>query len=131
MLNQKAQNIIILSCLIVLLISQYAIISQYTIISPVLTAPSVPTAPPWVKQNILIETKSSMGTGMNVWTDNPIEDRNTINGIEGVINTILVHNDHMIYVQIDPRYDEALVAKAIEDRLIEKSLYGSSPLLTH
>ncbi len=118
MLNQKNQNIIILVCLIVVLISQ---IAPYTIVAPVPTIMPVPTATPWVKQDILIETKS--GKGLDVWTDNSVTDRRKIDEIEGVISTLLLRNDHMIYVEIDPRYDKALVAKAIADRLTNSKTY--------
>lgn len=128
--NQKAQNIVILTCLIVVLFSQ---ISQFGSVPRVGNTISVPTATPWVKQDILIEIKS--GKGIDVWTDNIVTDRRKIDEIEGVINTILMRNNHMIYVQFDPRYDKDLIAKAIakaiEDRLIKKSFYSLSPLLTH
>lgn len=113
MFNRKTQNTIMLLGLIVVLISQ---IVQFGSAPSVPTAMPIPTATPWVKQNILIETKS--GKGLDVWTDNIATDRRKIDEIEGVISTILLYNDHMIYVSIDPRYDNDLVAKVIADRLI-------------
>ena len=113
MINQRKINLIVLLCLIVVLVSQ---IFHLVIIALVSIVLPLPTGTPWIKQDVLIETKS--GRGLNVWTDNITIAKRKINEIEGVTNTTLLANGHMIYVAIDPRYDKALVAEEIKNRLI-------------
>lgn len=77
----------------------------------------MPSPTPWVKQDVLIEISSNY---LKIWTDNIELDAQKVSNIEGVINTQVMQNGHMIYVRTSPRYSSALIAKDIEGILTLK-----------
>lgn len=116
--KNRTKKMILLLCLTIVLLSQGVQLTRIAR-SPVnLTPTPVPAAVPWVKQDVLIR---KLASGLEVWTDNAEVDQLIVDKVDGVIDTTTYSDGHMIYVRVDPRYEKALVAEAIINRLTKST----------